>query len=201
LATSKPPPSSKEPPKSGAGMYVAGVLVLAAAMAGLFMYKSGDDTPKEQVQTTLQESAAPPPPPPPAFAPPPPPEIEEEEDAGAPDKPTGVGRPGGKGPGLCSNCGSGKSSAALNSALRATAGSAKGCYNRALRTSAVSGTMTVSVQVGPNGTVCGASIANDSVGSSEIASCVTGRFAGKQFPPPESGCVVVNIPISFELKE
>jgi len=136
------------------------------------------------------------------HAPPPPPEIEEEDagtDAGEPTAKRPVG--GGTGGGMCSNCGKGESSAALNSALSAMAGSAKGCYNRALRSSAVSGTLTVSVQVGANGTVCGASVVNDAVGSAEISSCVAGRFTGKKFPPPTSGCVVVNIPIAFKIKE
>jgi hypothetical protein len=61
--------------------------------------------------------------------------------------------------------------------------------------------MTVSVQVGSSGAVCGASIANDSVNSGEISSCVLGRFRGRTFPPPESGCVVVNIPIAFTIKQ
>jgi hypothetical protein len=61
--------------------------------------------------------------------------------------------------------------------------------------------MTVSVQVGPSGSVCNASLAADSVHSSEIASCVLNRFRGQSFPPPSGGCVTVNIPISFTIKQ
>jgi hypothetical protein len=81
----------------------------------------------------------------------------------------------------------------------ATAG-ARTCYKRALRTSEVSGSISVSVQVGSNGAVCGAAITKDTIGSSEIASCVLAKFQGKTFPAPQSGCVVVNIPIRFEIQ-
>ena len=65
----------------------------------------------------------------------------------------------------------------------------------------MSGSLTVSVQVGANGAVCGASISNDSVGSREISQCVLGRFQGKTFPPPDGGCMTVNIPVSFTIKQ
>jgi hypothetical protein len=61
--------------------------------------------------------------------------------------------------------------------------------------------MSVSVQVGSNGAVCGASITKDTVGSGEISSCVLGKFRGRSFPAPQSGCVVVNIPIKFEIQQ
>jgi hypothetical protein len=61
--------------------------------------------------------------------------------------------------------------------------------------------MTVSVQVGPSGQVCSASLSNDTVHSSEVASCVLGRFRGQTFPPPTGGCIVANIPISFTIKQ
>jgi hypothetical protein len=85
--------------------------------------------------------------------------------------------------------------------VNGAARSAQGCYNRALRTSEASGRMVVRVQVGSTGAICGASIVEDSVHSSDIASCVLGRFRGKSFPPPKSGCVVVNVPINFTIKQ
>jgi hypothetical protein len=85
--------------------------------------------------------------------------------------------------------------------LQSAASGARTCYNRALKTSEVSGSITVSVQVGSTGAVCGASVTKDTVGSAEIASCVLGSFRGKSFPAPQSGCVVVNIPIRFEIKQ
>jgi hypothetical protein len=61
--------------------------------------------------------------------------------------------------------------------------------------------MAVVVQVASNGSICSASITNDTVRSSEIGSCVLGKFRGKMFPPPQSGCVIVTIPITFTVKQ
>jgi outer membrane biosynthesis protein TonB len=187
------------PEKSGAGMYLLFALLLAGAATGLYF---------------ITRKAPPPPPPmdpvgtalpPPVMdtpAPPPPPsaEPEPEVDAGT-DAGPGKKVASGGGGGSCAKCGEGKPSGALNSAIRNAAGAAQGCYRRALRQNAASGSMTVSVQVGSTGNVCGASIVNDTVGSSEISNCVLGRFRGQNFPPPEAGCVVVNVPIAFKLQE
>jgi hypothetical protein len=167
-------------------------------IGGLVWWKSKDPPPAP---------AAPPPvatqEPPPIHmnaAPPPPPVIEEEPDAGA-DAAAVKTTIKGAGPGPCSGKCVGESSPALNAALRSAGQSAQGCYNRALRGGEVSGSLTVSVQVGQNGSVCSASIGNDSVQSGEISSCVLNRFRGRSFPAPQSGCVVVNIPISFAIRQ
>ncbi|WP_437778757.1 AgmX/PglI C-terminal domain-containing protein [Sorangium sp. So ce1097] len=201
-----PPSSQQIPGKSGnSGLYIAGMVVLAALMAGLLYWKL---RPEPTAPTAAPTAAAPlaskPADPPPLFAPPPPPPVDEVEDAGAD---AGKVASGGQGPAAtgkspCSGkCGDGASSPALDSAVLGLARSAQGCYNRALRTSEVSGKLTVSVQVASTGAVCSASILNDSVGSNEIASCVLGRFRGKSLPPPQSGCVVVNVPINFTIKQ
>ena len=83
--------------------------------------------------------------------------------------------------------------------MQSVAGSAQGCYNRALRTSAASGTLTVSVTVGTGGASCGVSIVSDTVGNSEISSCVLGRFQGQSWPAPDEGCVTLNVPITFKI--
>jgi TonB family protein len=211
-APSQPPPSTNIPGKQGSpAPYVIGIVLLVAGAIGLFCWKSKQPPP---TVTTTQSAgvtasvSAPPPPPQMQFAPPPPPPIDEPDagsDAGA--KPVakgpagaGTGTGGPVAPGPCGKC-EGQSNGALNSALTGKARSAQGCYNRALRTSEVSGSMTVSVQVSATGAVCGASLANDSVHSSEVASCVLGRFRGQSFPPPTGGCVTVNIPISFTIKQ
>lgn len=189
---------SQIPGKSGgATPYILGVVVLGALMGGLIFWKRGGD----------------PPPPPPIspqgtaepvnLNPPPPPPPKEEEDAGAPAASATAGPkgPGPAGPGACGKCGEGQGSPALSAAVTQTAQSAQGCYQRALRTSEVSGSMTVSVQIGSNGSVCSASIANDSIHSTDVSACVLGKFRGRSFPSPTSGCVVVNIPISFKIKQ
>lgn len=139
----------------------------------------------------------------PVFAPPPPPPPPPEEpDAGADGGTSRVtSSGGGSGKGPCTGKCEGTASAALQSALRGAAGSAKSCYDRALQRSEVSGSLTVAVQVGANGSVCGANITNDTVGSGEVSNCVLGRFRGRSFPAPDGGCVTVNIPINFTIKQ
>jgi TonB family protein len=179
-------------------MYLLFALLLLGGAVGLWML-----TRKPPPPPPTEPSVAEVKPPEPQLntAPPPPPPPEEvEEDAGTDAGPTKKVASGGPG-GSCSKCGEGKPSAALNSAIRNAAGAAQGCYRRALRQSAASGSMTVSVQVGSGGNVCGASIVNDSVGSPEISNCVINRFRGGNFPKPESGCVVVNVPINFKIQE
>jgi len=201
--SSLPPPSSKIPGNSGGNApYILGVVVFVALIGGLICWKvkSGPSdappvtTPQATVKTSEPIDMSPPPPPPP--------KDEDTPDAAASAAPSGTGKSGGgTGSSLCTRCGDGKGSAALSSALHSAAQSVQGCYNRALRNSEVSGSMTVSVQVGANGGVCNASIVNDQVHSSDVASCVLAKFRGRPFPPPESGCVVVNIPISFAIKQ
>jgi hypothetical protein len=189
---------------SGSGIYLLGLLLLAGGIGGIIYATRGNDTkppeptakapPPEQTQTPIKGPAPPPPPP-----------IEEttEPSASASSAPVGTGKgpvgAGSGGGGVCSNCGKGKTSSALNAAIRGLQQSAQGCYNRALRTSAASGDITVAVQVGSSGQVCSASITNDTVGSNEISSCVLGRFQGASLPPPEEGCVIVSAPIHFKL--
>jgi TonB family protein len=201
---SQPPPSSRIPEKSsGGGLYLVGAVLLVAAALGLYFWKRPSPTATPQAATVVV-SASPPKIEEPAalYAPPPPPKLDEEDagvDAGPPAQKSG-GRAVGPGP-CAGSCDGRTAGGALQSALRGRAQSAQGCYNRALRTSEVSGSMTVRVQVGPSGQVCSASLANDSVHSNEIASCVLGRFRGQTFPPPQDGCVTVDIPIAFTIKQ
>ena len=200
---SQPPPSQKLPEKSGGGLYFVGALALVGAALGLYFWKKPPPPPPVTPQATTATATAKPEVPVALYAPPPPPKLDEEDagtDAGpAPTKSTaGTGVPG---PSPCAGTCVGQATSALSSALRGRAQSAQGCYNRALRTSEVSGSLTVSVQVGPSGQVCSASLVNDTVHSTEVASCVLSRFRGQSFPPPSGGCIVANIPISFTIKQ
>jgi TonB family protein len=199
---SQPPPSQTIPEKSGGGLYLLGALVLVGGAVGLYMWKKPAPTATPQATTVAATATQKPEVAAPLYAPPPPPKMDEEDagtDAGvvAAKAPVGTGTPA---PGPCAGTCTGTATGGLSSALRGRAGSAQGCYNRALRTSEVSGALTVSVQVGPSGQVCAASIVNDSVHSNEISNCVLSRFRGQSFPPPSGGCVTVNIPISFSIK-
>lgn len=138
----------------------------------------------------------------PAFDLPPPPPAEV--DAG-PDADTDGGKrlAGGPTGGLCNSQCAGTDNPALSSALRAAAGSARGCYERALRTnSMLQGRLKIAVRVAHNGTVCSASLVEDTLHSAEVSSCVLGLFRGKPFPAPSGGsCVDVTIPVSFTPQE
>ncbi len=196
-----PPPPGEIPGTSASGApYVLGILVLGILAGGLVCWKSKQPPPTVTTQSVSAPAVSTAPLP--QFAPPPPPKLDEEPDAGTPvgKGPSSAGTGAPAGPSPCSKCADGQVSGALTSALRSKAQSATGCYQRALRNSEVSGSMTVSVQVGPSGSVCSASIINDSVHSAEVSTCVLGRFRGQTFPPPTSGCVTVGIPISFTIK-
>lgn len=196
----------------GSGVYLIGFVVIALAIGGIVYFTTRDDGTKGGTTATVAAAAsdtapkrmnAPAPPPPPE-------DIDEEPSASAatsasaaPSSSSGKGGPNsgvaGSGGGACGSCGKGKSSSALNAKVQSVAGSAQGCYNRALRTSAASGSLTVSVNVGAGGASCGVSIINDSVGNAEISSCVLGRFQGQSWPAPEEGCVTINVPINFKI--
>ena len=116
-------------------------------MGGLICWKKGDPpsapapvTTQAAVQTSEPINMNPPPPPPPPI------EDDAGVDAGA--TASTVKGTGPAGPGPCAKCGDGQISPALSSAMSAAQGSVSGCYQRALRTSEVSGSMTVRVQVG-----------------------------------------------------
>jgi outer membrane biosynthesis protein TonB len=184
-------------------MYLIGALLLAAGI-GLIVYLTGGESAKPPPPPTPAKTEEPPPPTP-APPPPPPPasaSADAGDDAGAESKDGGGGRLPAGAVGSCSKCNEGVSNSALNGAVQAAAGSARGCYNRALQKNAgAAGKMVVSVQVGSTGQVCGANITNDSVGSPEVSNCVLGRFQGKSFPRPDKGCVTINVPLSFEVKQ
>ncbi|HEY4120959.1 MAG TPA: AgmX/PglI C-terminal domain-containing protein [Byssovorax sp.] len=198
-STPPPPPATNNTP------YIVGIIVLALLAFGLYRWKSSSNAPVAPQVTTVTANAPKQDDVPILNAPPPPPKAEDvpdagDDDAGAKVAPKSTGGTA-AGPGGCGSTCQGTATPALQGALRGTAQSAQGCYNRALRTSEVSGNLTVSVQVGPSGNVCGASLATDNVHSNEITQCVLGRFRGHNFPPPSNGCVTVNIPINFTIKQ
>ena len=202
--SSQPPPSDRIPEKSGGSLYLLGALALVGAAVGLYFWKKPappPTTPQTNAVTAATTTTADGPVA--VFAPPPPPKLDDDADAGAdagkgPIKSSSGG--GAVSPGPCAGSCNGPGTPALKAALSGKAGSARGCYNRALRTSEVSGSMTVRVQVGPSGQVCSASITNDSVHSNEVSSCVLGKFRGASFPAPGE-CTTVDIPISFTIKQ
>jgi hypothetical protein len=173
---------------------VAGV----AAVAGFLLYKG------------MQQPEAPPaPPPPPAkvaapatpvFEPPPPPPVEVDSPAPTP-APVAKAEPPKPGARRLTGCDAecvGNATVDLQSALRAKAGQARSCYERALtHNSALAGSALINVRVGPNGEPCSASVGQDTLGDAAVTNCVVQRFRTGKFPKPAGGCVDVAVPISF----
>lgn len=188
MAESTRPP----PPKTGGGAFVAAAVVMLLLMGGLIYWKmKGEDEPKPVATMAPTVSAAP------VFEapPPPPPPIKEEPDAGK--KVVRVSSKGVGGGGCAGEC-KGTVPAGLNGALRAKAGAARGCYERALRQNAMlQGKIVVGVRVGPQGQVCSANIVSNSLGDPGVASCTLGMFRSSSLPPPNGGCVDVQVPMNF----
>lgn len=199
------------PPSGGAGLYIGALLVLGALTVGLVLWQRSRSvaplaptpsgianaakvTAAPSVETQLPEFA--------------PPALRQENDiasaavahANAP-KALDAGTNGvATGTSACKACGAGVSNSELNAAVRGRAGTAQGCYQRALRDGGSEGTVTVSVSIGSDGSVCGANVAADTVNNPAISSCVVGKFRTSSFPRPNEGCVTVNVPITFKVK-
>ena len=187
------------PPKSGNGAFIAVAVIMLLAAGGLIFWKLSGDEEKEEKPV----AAAPKPKPKPKkidFAPPPPPVEEEDAGADAETKKTAaVKGPSGPNPCAVKEC-KGKAGAQLRSALAAKAGASRRCYERALQSNeGLQGRIVISVRVGPQGQVCSAGVASDSVGGG-VANCALNSFRAGRLPPPSGGCVDTAVPISFKPK-
>jgi outer membrane biosynthesis protein TonB len=191
-------PSSAPPPRqSGGGIYIAAVILLLGAIGFLVFWKlRGNDTaanpvPPPTTATSPTNFIEPPPPPPPIV------DLPAVDAGGAA---TRVATTGG-GPCAANKC-TGTTNNAITAALSARAGSARPCYERALRVnSGLQGKLTVNVRVDPQGNVCSASVIEDAIHSVEVSNCVMGMFRSAKFPPPTGGCVDARIPLSFVPRE
>jgi hypothetical protein len=84
----------------------------------------------------------------------------------------------------------------LSSALQGRAAQARRCYNSALAQDAtLKGRVTIAVKIAPNGSVCGASVAQTDMPA--VAGCVAGVFRSGSFPAPRGGCVDATVPMNF----
>jgi hypothetical protein len=141
-----------------------------------------------------------------AVDPPPPPPPEPEAPSAATAAPSSAAAPKAAGataqgkprPSPCDATCGGTATAELQSALRAKAGQARSCYERALsHNSELQGSLAVQVRIGPGGEVCAATLAKDKLGDPAVTGCVVQRFRGGPFPKPSGGCVDVEVPINF----
>jgi hypothetical protein len=187
--TSLPPP----PKHHGGGAFIGAVILMLLAMGGLLYWKfSGKGGPPTSASalatapTTPHFDEAPPPPPP------------SEPDAGKKDEPAKKRLVASSGPSPCTAACKGEVTPVLRAQLGSTAGSVRGCYERALRQNQMlQGKLVVAVKIGQHGQACGASLASDTLGDPAVASCVLQKFRSGTFPAPVGGCVDVNVPISF----
>ena len=190
--TTKPPP----PKSSGTGYIIAGVVMLLA-MGGLIVWKVGgnkDPLPEKPPEPPKVTKKAP------VFdnPPPPPPPVEEVKDAEAEKTETKKVVKGGGGTTACSGPCNGTATSAVQGALRAKGGQARGCYERALRLNpTLQGRVMVSARVGAQGQMCSASISQNTLGDPGVAACISQMFRAGKFPPPKGGCVDVNVPLNF----
>lgn len=170
---------------------------------GLVYWKStsGPEEPDVVEETTSKAPETKPEPQALDNAPPPPPDEEEEPAKEEEKKPGASLQAKPTGPAGCSGECKGNATPALQSALASRGAMARSCYNTALRNNPnLKGRMTMSVRISPNGSVCSASVADNSLGDQAVASCAAAKFRAGAFPPPTGGCVTVNVPLNFTSK-
>jgi outer membrane biosynthesis protein TonB len=187
--------TTSPPPKSSSRPFIIAMLLMLLVIGGLVVYTLGGDeaavTAAPPVDTAPTAAAAPD-----HTLPPPPPPIASEDAGPAPEakKKVVVGST------FCSSCGKCEGTAAANfqSVVRGRAASAQRCYEKALaQQEGLQGKLSVSLCVGVGGGVCGASIANDSLGSPLVSQCVLNIFRATTFPSPKNGCVDAQVPLNF----
>lgn len=213
------PPSLVPPPRSGGGLYLAGMLLVGGVIVGLVMWqrskneeaslassaspsaRAAASAPTGTAAATVDAKL-------PEFAPP---ALRKDDDvptaspgSGAAPRASSTAQASSGAADTASNackaCGSGASNGALNAAIRSRAGTAQGCYQRALRDGGSEGTVTVSVSIGSDGSLCGANVVSDTVNNPAISSCVVSKFRGSAYPKPTEGCVTAQVPITFKVK-
>jgi hypothetical protein len=83
--------------------------------------------------------------------------------------------------------------------VRARIGAIKGCYERALkRNPNLSGKIVMHWTITPAGTVQGVDVEQDSMGDSEVSTCIKVLIARWRFPAPSGGAVEVGFPFVFQ---
>jgi TonB family protein len=88
--------------------------------------------------------------------------------------------------------------ALVSKEVRARIGAVKACYERALkRNPNLSGKIKVRWTITAAGTVSGVEISDDSMGDSEVSSCIKQLVARWRFPAPSGGSVEVEFPFVF----
>jgi hypothetical protein len=106
------------------------------------------------------------------------------------------------GGGGCSGECKGEAPGNLRATLSAKGAQARGCYERALRqNNMLQGRLKIGLRIGPNSSVCSASVTSNELGDPGVASCVVQMFKSSTFPSPQGGCVDAEVPLKFEPKK
>jgi hypothetical protein len=83
--------------------------------------------------------------------------------------------------------------------VRARLGAIKACYERALkRNPTLTGKIVIHWTITAAGTVSGVDVEQDTLGDSEVASCIKSLVARWRFPSPANGSVDVSFPFVFQ---
>ncbi len=94
------------------------------------------------------------------------------------------------------DAGSPAPTSALEATLRTEAGAARPCYEAALKAQpGLEGTLVVQLVLDATGAVKSATVAEDRLGSTEVAACVLGRLSAARFPG--AGATTVRCPLAF----
>lgn len=196
------PPASAPPSKlPGSGNntpLIIVALLLLLVMGGIVFWKLKSNDPPPPTNTVASVTPTATAPRPNMDAPPPPPDDDKPEPSTSAAKPKA---PVGSGGGGCGSGCNGTAGPGMSGQISAMGGAARGCYERALRNNAqLQGRIVVGLSIDTSGTICGASIASDSMGDGSVSQCVLSMFRGKKVAAPTGGCVQASVPLNFQPK-
>jgi hypothetical protein len=196
-----PPPSQREPaglpPSSPNQKYAVIVALLLVGSVGVVALKmrGGEPPPPSTTPAPVSTFDAAPVSHNDDFVPPPPASDEPSARPVTPGTPGGVVRTIDACPKSCN----GNTTPELEQQIAFRARQSHRCYDQALTQNGdLKGMVTLKVKVGINGSMCGAAVTANDMGSDTVANCVANVFRSTgSFPAPKGGCVEVGVPISF----
>jgi hypothetical protein len=194
-----PPPSQRQPaglpPSSANTKYAVIVLLLLLGSVGVVVLKmKGAEQPVQQGPAPVSTFDAAPISHNDDFVPPPP----ASDEPSARPTPGTVARPSGPFDACPKTC-NGNTTPELEQQIAFRARQSHRCYDQALTQNGdLQGHVTLKIKVGINGSMCGAAVTVNDMGSDGVANCVANTFrSAAGFPAPKGGCVEVAVPISF----
>ncbi len=187
--------------RSGNGVLIGlGVVVLLGTAGGILWWVSKRDNtplPPTTVAATASTSATAAPEPTLDLPPLPTAEPDTGVDTGV-DAAQQTGSRVAMGGGGCGGTCNGSVPTELRNYISGRGAAAKLCYRAALESQeGLAGEISVSLRIGPDGSLCSASIVSDSVGNAQLASCVKQKMQAT-YPAPKGGCVDQRVTISFK---